>query len=161
MDPIVSFYDNDSTPTGGTVIDNSNPIAFGVVNRSTTGTPSNTLQSPFHLWNDKNGGTAKTMKSVKIGVKDSSGGNTGQFISGTAGNGNIPFFSAKSQGSSGCPDDGQVAYTVIGGANYLSVGDIPANARRSIWLQCSVPADATSGSALLGSIVVVEYTFDS
>lgn len=160
-DPIPSFYENDSTPSGGTILDNSNPLLFGSVPKSSISVPSDVAQSPIHVWNDKNVGTAKAMTQVKVGMKDSAGGNTGEFISGTALNGNKPFFEAKSNGSSGCPDDGQAAFTPIGGNTYLSVGDIPANARRHIYVRMNAPADAASGLTVLDSKLVIDYSFEA
>jgi len=156
-DPVPSFYENDSTPSGGTVINGGNPIAFGNITRGLIGTPTDAQQLPIHVWNDKNVGTAKTMEQVKVGVKDTSGGNVGDFIDGTVLNGNAPFYEAKSDGSLNCPGDGQLVYTPIGGTHMLAVGDIPANARRHLWIQCNVPADALAGS--LDALFVVDYTF--
>jgi hypothetical protein len=156
-DPVPSFYENDSTPPAGTVINGGNPIAYGNITRGLVGVPTDAQQLPIHLWNDKNVGTAKTMEQVKIGVKDSLGGNSGFFIAGTALNGNKPFYEAKSTGALNCPDDAQLTYSPIGGVTMLLVGDIPANARRHIWIQCNVPADSVAGS--LNALFVVDYTF--
>lgn len=161
MDPVPSFYENDSTPSGGTIINSGNQVAFGSATKGSVAAPTRSGQTPFHLWNDKNGGSAKTMKSVTLTVKDSSGGNTGQFISGTSMNSNKPFFEMRSQGSSGCPDDAQASFKPVGGTIALAIGDIPPNSRRSIYVQCNVPADATSGAGLLAGQIVVDYSFDA
>lgn len=159
-DPVPSLYENDSTPSGGTVINAGNPIAFGNVPKGTASEPSDSGKYPIHLWNDKGGSAGSVdMKQVKIGVKNSLGGNAGEFISGTVLNGNQPFFEAKSSGAYGITDDAQSAFTRIGGDTFLDVGDIPSNCRRSILVKLNVAPDATVGSQV--PQLVVDYTFDA
>jgi len=159
-DPVVSFYENDSTAGGGTVMNAGNPLSFGSVSRGTTRVPGSD-QSPLHVWNDKAGVCSSVdMESVRIGFTDASGGLTGEAINGTTLNGSEPFFEARSAGSSGCPDDAQTEWTRVGGTHYLDVGDIPSNSRRSIYVRAAVPVDASVGANALACRLIVDYTFE-
>lgn len=150
-DPIPTFYDQN-----GAQILAANPLDFGnLVKGVVTELPAS--QFPFLLWNDKGGGSAAKMTGVSITILDATGGTEGECINGTVGNGELPFFLAKSLGSSGCPDDGQAEWTRVGGARVLEVGDIPANASRSIYLKIDTPTDATVGAANIK--VAVNYGF--
>lgn len=156
MNPAPAFYEN----AADVVIDNGNPIQFPTnVSKGDIQAPPDAGQFPIYLWNDKAGGSAAKMEAVKIGVKDSSGTNTGEFITGTALNGSKPFYEVRSYGAQGCVDDAQVDYQPVGGNTYRSIGDIPANARRHIWIRANVPADATSGAQKLNGLLVVDYAF--
>ena len=148
--PVVGWYEKDDI----TVINAANKLAFGTVTAGATAVPTRNGQVPFHLWNDKGGGSAVTMTSVTLGFKNASGGDTGEYIAGTTLNGNVPFFQARSYGSTACPDDAQSSYTAIGGTTYLSIGDIPANACRWVYLQCALPVDASDGLDLAGRMQV-------
>ena len=154
--PVVGWYEKDDA----TVINAANKLAFGNITAGATATPSAVGQSPLHLWNDKGGGAAATMTAVQVGFKNSSGGDTGEYIAGTTLNGNVPFFQAKSYGSTGCADDAQSGYTAVGGTTWLSVGNIPANACRWLYLQFGVPADASNGLNLAGR-PIVSYWYEA
>jgi len=113
---------------------------------------------PLHIWNDNGGGSAASMQTVKIGVRDVSGTSLDLVITGTALNGYLPMIECRSYGAQGCSDDAQSAWTPIGGATMLDVGDIPANARRALYLRMNVPADAPAVNA--GQFkLFVDYTF--
>lgn len=143
-DPEPEFYEQDDS----TLLTNSatNPLDFG--DSLDVGAvdlePSDGDKFPMHLWNDKGAvAGSDTMENVKLTMKDEDGADTGQFIVGTAGNGNVPFYKARSFGSFGAVDDVQTTYTPIGGeANKLDIGDIASNQRRSIWILLDIPADA-------------------
>jgi hypothetical protein len=114
---------------------------------------------PLHIWNDKGGGSAASMQTVKVGVRDVTGTNNDLVITGTALNGYAPMIECRSYGAQGCSDDSQAAWTPIGGDTMLDIGDIPANARRALYLRMNVPADAPGVNA--GSFkLFVDYTFE-
>jgi len=156
-EPAPGFYQNNSTPSTGTSLNDLNRVDFGVAVRASIVNPLSPLNFPFHLWNDKAGGTRPTMEDVEILIKNLAGGDTGERLVGTAGNGFVPFFEVKSSGSFGCPDDAQASFTPVGALDTLIVGNIPANARRSIHVRINLPADASNGS--LSSLIIVDYTF--
>jgi len=149
-EPNPEFYENDDA----TLIGPANKVALGGVTRGTVAEPTGAGKKPVHLWNDKGGGTLKAMELVRVGVKDLSGGDAGEFIAGTALNGSQPFYECRSYGASGCPDDGQGSFVPIGGTTWRAIGDIPANARRSLHVRCSVPADATVGAGQISGRLV-------
>jgi hypothetical protein len=154
-DPCPQFYDNDDA----TLIDSANKINFGNISKGTISEPLDDKKRPIHLWNRKGSTLAVDMLEVKIGVKDNGGGNTGEFISGTVQNGYQPVFEARSDGSQGITDDAQSSWTRVGGDTFLNIGDIPTNARRSIYVRINLPPDATVESN--EPILVVDYTFES
>jgi len=154
--PVVTFYENDSTPGGGTQIDGGNPIAFGNVSKGTASFAVGEQMTPFHLWNDKGGGAGSAdMKNVRVGIKNTLGGNTGEFIEGTVLNGNQPFIGVRSDGAYGTTDDAQAPYESIGGNTFRNIGDIPGNCRRSLWLQLNVAPDAAVGQEQ--PVIMVTY----
>ena len=148
VDPLIRFYEQDDA----TLITNSgvNPLSF-----SASGSPLDVGASnlspiasghfPMHLWNDKDGSLGSDeATNIKIFIKDSTGGNTGKFISSTVLNGSLPFYKIRSFGSFGASDDLQSEYTKVGGTTYLAIGDIASNQRRSIWALLDLPADAVN-----------------
>ncbi|MCW8133128.1 MAG: hypothetical protein KIS92_22475 [Planctomycetota bacterium] len=154
--PAPSLYEN----AADVEINDGNPIVFPAgISKGSIVSPSNPVQVPLHLWNDKGGGSAALMENVKLGVKDASGTSEGQFIDGTPLNGNQPFYEVRSYGAQGCVDDAQAGYQAVGGDTYRNIGNIPANARRNIWVRVNVPADADSGDGILDGLLVVDYTF--
>jgi len=155
-DPLPGFYENDSTPLSGAALNDLNPVDFGPLPLGEVSQPQDSKHRPLHLWNDKGGGARKTMETVELALKDSLGGDTGQFIAGTAGNGFVPFYEVRSSGAAGCQDDAETLWSKVGGLIEHLIGDIPAGARRSIWLRCEVPLDATGD---LTGLLVVNYTF--
>ncbi len=143
-DPFIEFYEQDDT----TLLTNSgvNPLDFGTIAvGSSDNEPIDSNQIPFHLWNDIGAVLgADTAINMRFLMKDTLGGDTGQFIIGTAANGNNPFYKARSFGSSGAPDDNQTAFTIIGGSQFLSIGNMASNQRRDIHVQIDIPIDATN-----------------
>lgn len=159
-DPVVTFYENDSTPGGGTIINGGNPISWGNVSKGTTEDPTDAQKFPFHLWNDKGGGAGSNeMKNVRVGIKNQNGGNSGEFVLGTALNGNQPYVGMRSDGAYGVTDDAQATYQRIGGNTFRNIGNIPSNCRRSIWLQLNLAPDAAVGQQQ--PMLVVDYTFEA
>jgi len=148
-DPIPEFYEQDDV----TLITNdaTNPLSWGsgLDVGSDDLEPTDGDKFPMHLWNDKGaGGGSDEMVNVKLTVKDQNGGNTGQFVLGTVGNGNTPFYKARSFGSFGAVDDLQTSYTPIGGSTFLSIGNIASNQRRDIWVLLDIPPDAVNEAAI-------------
>jgi len=155
-DPVLEFYEDD----GFTVIDSENPLSFGLASKGGIALPTKEAQYPIQIWNDKGGGAGSVeMQNVKIGIKDSLGGNTGEFILGTALNGNQPFMEARSDGATGTTDDAQGTFEAVGGDTFRDIGNIPANSGRDIFLRLNIPADATVGA--FNGLVVVDYTFEA
>jgi hypothetical protein len=146
-DPLVTFYENDNA----TVMNSGNPLAFGNVVQGQTKTPPDSGQYPFHVWNDKGGGSRATMTSVEIGILDITGGTVGEHVTGK-------YCELKSNGASGCTDDAQASFTAVGGTTKLAVGDIPANACRKIYARIVCPAGATQGLDLAMTFEIW-YTF--
>ena len=159
-DPVIEFYESDDV----TLITNdaTNPISFGtgLSVGSNNNEPTDAAQFPFHLWNDNGGGAgADQAINIKIFVKDENGGNTGQFVLGTAGNGNTPFYKARSFGSFGAVDDNQVNFTPIGGSTFLSIGNMSSNQNRHIFVALDIPADAAESAGI--DINKITISFDS
>lgn len=157
-DPVIEFYETDDT----TLITNSgaNPLAFplDLVVGDSDNIPIDAAQYPFHLWNDIGGGaSADQAINIKIFLKDQSGGNTGQFVNGTAGNGNTPFYKARSFGAFGAVDDNQVVFTPIGGTNFLAIGNIASNQNRSIFVNLDIPADADESTGTDINRIIVSF----
>jgi hypothetical protein len=156
-EPAPGFYQNNSSPSTGTPLNDLSPVNFGLVPRASIVNPLAALNFPFHLWNDKGGGILPKMEDVEILIKNPAGGDTGQILVGTAGNGNLPFYEVKSSGSLGCNDDAQSDFSPVGALVALAIGDIPANARRSLHVRMNLPYDAANGS--LSALIIVDYTF--
>lgn len=153
--PVPAFYESNDVD----VINAGNPIAFGLISKGTVSYPTDTAKRQIHLWNDKGGGAGSVeMSSVKIGVKDSDGMNTGEFITGTALNGLQPFFEGRSDGAQGTPDDAQSAWQVIGGDVYRDIGNIPSNARRTVLFRIDTPGDATVGA--FDGLLVCDFDYE-
>lgn len=153
--PVPSFYESNDVD----VINDANPIAFGLLSKGSIAYPSDTEKRQIHLWNDKGGGAGSVeMQDVKIGVKDSNGLNTGEFIAGTVLNGYQPFFQGRSSGAQGTTDDAQSDWQVIGGDTYRDIGNIPSNGRRTIYFRCNLASDATVGS--FNGLLVCDFDYE-
>ena len=133
-------------------------IAFPSSPRGTITDLPDAASFPLYLWNDKGGGSASSMMTVKIGIRDICGTSNDVVITGTELNGYMPMIECRSYGSAGCSDDSQEAWTPIGGSLMLDIGDIPANARRSLYLRMNVYADAPAIAAGQFNLFV-DYTF--
>ena len=147
--PVVGFYESIAGgDPGSKVMNGSNPLAFGTVDAGTSSNvPASGLHFPFWIWNDKGGGAgSSTMTSVTLTVKDNGGGDTGQIIVGTPGNGYNPWLEAESVSASGCSPDSQAVYTHIGGTTTLAIGSIPTDACRQIYSRIDAPSDGAPGT---------------
>jgi len=137
--PAISFYEDDSTPDDGTVIDAFNPVPFGAVEK---GTISDIIT--IHIWNDKGGdlgsdiATAPRLAAIS-GVTDMS-----VIFDGTDINGNVSMLEARSCGAFGTAADQQQDWTPLGPDSMLELGDIPSNCMRVIELRANIPQDADS-----------------
>lgn len=136
MDPIISFYESGSTPSGGTQINSGNPIAFGSIQKSEI-----SAVQTIDVWNDKNGSSADDAVAPKL-TAISSPDDVSIIFDGTAINGFVSMLEARSCGAFNVPADQQKDWTPIGPTEFLTIGDIPANAKRSIELRLNVPQDA-------------------
>lgn len=147
--PVVKIYDNLDVSE---VVE----IDYAAIEKGVISVPIDSL-NPVHLWNDKGlVSGANTMKEVTVGIKNSSGGNTAEFIQGTPYNNHQPIIECRSDDAVGCPDDAQSVFTPIGGDVYLNVGDLPANCNRSLHFRVNLPPDATTG--IQGAKIVIGYS---
>ena len=134
-------------------------VAFPLCTRGTITDLPDAATFPLHLWNDKGGGSAASMQTVKVGVRDVSGTSLDVVVTGTELNGYSPMIECRSYGAQGCADDAQADWTPIGGDDVLAIGDIPANARRALYFRMNVPADAPA--VTMGAFkLFVDYTFE-
>ena len=130
---------------------------------------TNKISSPvqeIHLWSSKDDPIGGVATNIKISVACSNGLFTGQD------NGigqecvTEQWLEVKSNGvvGSGITDDAQATYTPIGGgftgSKYLSVGNIPANTARKLFIRLNIPASITSDGSVYPKIVV-QYDVES
>lgn len=131
-----SFYEDDSTVTGGTEINAGNPLALGQVEKGTI-TPISTI----HVWNGKNSGSAATAIAPKFyatnGPDDAS-----LIFQGTPFNGFQSMLEARSCGSFNVAADQNEEWTPVSPTQLLTLGDMPTNTMREIELRLNVPVDA-------------------
>ncbi len=115
---------------------------------------------PLRLWNAHGGEIALKMANVKITVALDNGGYSG----GTYPQGQEvvdgKWIELKSSGivGTGITDDSQSAFTPIGGppaSGGLSIGDIPANSARIIFLRLNVPAMPSTPFAAIPNVLVI------
>lgn len=136
--PVISLYENDSTPLDGTVIDEDNPVDFGVVDKGVT---SDTIT--IHLWNDKGGFVGSDLATPRLSAVPIDGGDdVAPLFAGTEFNDFQSMVEARSCGSYGVAADQQVAWTPISPLDMLAMGAIPSNAMRVIELRIRVPQDS-------------------
>lgn len=137
----VKFYEKNSTPGGGTQINDLNPILFGTVPRGTTSQAPG--KESIHIWNDK-GGILVSSPIVlpKLRAFTLDGGSSSPLFAGTVANGFQPMLQCRSRGAYGVLADAQEAWTPVGPFTPLSIGTIPSNCMREIELRISVPPDA-------------------
>ncbi len=114
---------------------------------------------PLRLWNAHGGVIALKMVNVKITVAlDNCGYSGGTYPQGQeAVNGK--WVELKSSGiiGTGITDDSQSAFTPIGGppaSGALSIGDIPANSARIIFLRLNLPASPSTPFAATPHVLV-------
>ncbi len=92
------------------------------------------------LWNDKDGTLgSETMTSVKISVRDIDGGTDELWTQ-------QHWIQIKSSsGSTGLVDDAMTEFQAVGKNKELSLGDIPSDEYRTLYVRCYPPTDAIEG----------------
>lgn len=148
MEPAFSFYEDDSNVTGGTVIDDANPIAFGSLPKG--------MISPIitvHLWNGKNDLSVDEAVSPKL-FAQSGPGDAASLFAGTLFNGNVSMLEARSCAAFGVAADQQTEWVPIRPTSLLTIGNMPANTMRTIELRVNVPIDAPTLSVVAFSLQV-------
>jgi len=92
------------------------------------------------LWNAKGStGSIDDMTSVKITVRDADGGTDELWTQ-------QHWIQIKSSsGSTGVVDDAMTVFQAVGKNKELSLGDIPFNQYRTLYVRCYPPTDATEG----------------
>ena len=99
----------------------------------------------YHIWNNKGSTGSSKMTSVKITVRDADGSEDDNvttqhwvevksttIVAGTGSSGSIV----------GETDDDMPAFQSVGKDNYLSIGDIPSNCYRVIFVRVNIPTSA-------------------
>lgn len=139
--PVITFEDDQ-----GTEISSGNKINFG--GQIEKGATSSVFS--VWIWNDKDGligsGTAVNPRVFALSVGDLS-----VIFDGTVINGNVSMLEARSCLALNVAADAQDAWTPIGPAQFLDIGDIPRNAAREIQLRLRVPNDAADLALTTGS----------
>lgn len=141
--PLFQFYHDDSTPEAGTVVDTGNPLEFGVVDRART-----SATVVVHVWNDKGGSLGSDTAVAPRFYADNGPDNIDDMFDGTAANDTESMIEARSCEAYGVAADAQSAWTPIGPGEYLELGDMPSNSRRSIEVRIRVPLDATPQASM-------------
>ncbi len=120
----------------------------------------------WHLWNNKDINSGSNIVSLKLGVACSNGLFTGQTTYQGQEAVTEKWISVKSNGAggSGIVDDANASFKAVGGAlddvdNYLSLGDMPADTYRQIYVRVEVPAGAES-DGFTYPVLVLEYTLE-
>lgn len=134
--PNISIYHDDSTQIGGTPVDGTHPVDFGLVDKGTI-SPTITI----HIWNGKNDLSVGTAIAPKLYSLNGSG-DASRIFNGTTLNGFKSMLEARSCTAIGTAADQQKAWTPISPTALLTMGNIPANAMRGIELRLNIPIDA-------------------
>lgn len=135
--PVFSFYEEGSMPGTGTIINSGNKVSLlnmqkGIANPLIT----------IDIWNDKGGGAGSdTAIAPKLTAVDGSSDMTDLFA-GTAGNGFKSMLEARSCRAYGVASDQQTAWSPIGEAQLLVMGNMPSNTKRTVEIRVNVPLDA-------------------
>ncbi len=123
----------------------------------------------YHLWNNQDIWPGATLVDIKLGVSCSDGLFTGK--SNAEGQEAVTekWVSVKSNGSGGninppIFDDAQANYKSVGGDlgnsdNYLSLGDIPSDCYRKIYVKIDVPEDPETNGPCYPALVL-QYTLE-
>jgi hypothetical protein len=134
--PVIALYHDDSTVAGGTPLDSGHPIDFGGVDKGIV-SPTITI----HVWNGKGDGSVGVAVAPKLyaisGVDDAS-----KIFNGTIFNDHTPMLEARSCAAVNTAADQQRDWTPISPVGLLAMGNIPANAMRTVELRLNVPIDA-------------------
>lgn len=145
--PSFEFYESDSTPGSGTPITSGNKIEFGAVPIGAVSLPTEIPKQQIHLWNDKGSLlNSDTATNIKVYAVASDGDDNDEIFTGTDLSDDLPFLEARSTGAFNTPADAQSGWTPIGPGEFLDIGDMPKNSRRTIELRLNTPNDATSKS---------------
>lgn len=136
MPALISIFHDDSTLIGGTPVDGSNPVDFGLVDKGTT-SPIKTI----HIWNGKLDPGVDTAVSPKLYSVNGSG-DASKIFNGTPGNNFQSMLEARSCTAIGTSADQHKDWTPIGPNNLLTMGNIPAAAMRGIEVRLNIPIDA-------------------
>lgn len=135
--PVFSLYKS----ADGTLITAGNKVIFG-----TAGNVQKGATSPIasvQLWNDKGGSNNSDTAIAPLFFAVSGSGDLTAVFAGTAANGLKSMVQARSCGATGVAADAQSAWTPIGPAAMLVLGNMPKNSMREIQLRVVVPPDAT------------------
>lgn len=146
--PLFVFFENDSTPTGGTIINNVNPINLGLVQKGTI-----TSIVTIHVWNGKNDLTLDTAIAPRLYATNGPG-NAAALFNGTALNGFQSMLEARSCGAFNTPADQHQSWIPIKPTNMLQMGDMPTNSMREVELRLNVPIDSPDISLINFSLQV-------
>ncbi len=123
----------------------------------------------YHLWNNQDISPGATLVDIKLGVSCSDGSFTGK--SNAEGQEAVTekWVSVKSNGAGGninppIFDDAQANYKSIGGDlgnpdNYLSLGDIPSDCFRKIFIKIDVPENPETNGPCYPALLV-QYTLE-
>lgn len=140
--PNFQFFHSGSTQTSGTEIGSSSPVQFGTVH---AGRVSQVVS--IDIWNDRVSGNSSDTAINPVLVVEELPDDIGQVVDGTEANGNQAMIEARSCGSFNCAADQQTAWSKVGKASGLQMGDMPRASRRTIELRISCPEDAVSMSS--------------
>lgn len=135
-DPVISLYHDDSTVAGGTPLDGSAPVDFGAVDK---GLISDTIT--IHIWNGKNIAPVDTAVAPLLYSINGSG-DASVIFNGTTINGFKSMLEARSCAAVNTTADQQKAWTPLSPSSLLTMGNIPANAMRTVELRLNIPIDA-------------------
>ena len=100
----------------------------------------------YYLWNDKGGvSTSDTALNIKARVRDADGGEDDEITTQQWIEIQSTTLHAGSTGAStgSYTDDNMSGYMPIGGDTYCTIGGIPSDCYRKIYLRCNVPPSAT------------------
>ncbi|MBA7542721.1 hypothetical protein ES705_35045 [subsurface metagenome] len=128
--PSPGFY----TTTGGEITThNFDSVEAGEYKPSSAGWK-------FRLWNDFGGSkSSDAMTSVKISIRDADGGTDELWTQ-------QHWIQIKSSsGSTGVVDDAMTVFQAVGKNKELSLGDIPSDEYRTLFVRCYPPTDAIAG----------------
>jgi len=133
---------------------------FGIEFPGQTLNPADPPSIELHLWNNKDASIEKTASGIEIKVLNYLKTTTGEDNYGGQEVIDDDLIEAKSDGivGSGIVDDGQVAYTPIGAATSLSVGDIPINCARKIFFKLQSQVGTTTEEAIF--FIQVSYKYN-
>lgn len=147
--PAFTFYENDSTPSGGTPITTLNPTDFGILSKGTI-SPIVTI----HVWNDKDGSLGSSTAIAPRFYAISGPGNAADIFAGTAINNFKSMLEARSCGAFNVAADQDQDWTPVSPTSLLELGDMPSNTRRDIELRMNIPIDALTLATIDFTMVI-------